>query len=78
MRFRSLLICLQMLLPKRCSSVDRSTTLLFLFFSRDVIGQIKASDPSWTEHVPDEVAEVIRHRGLFGYKKPRLVKELVS
>jgi len=38
-------------------------------FSRDVIGQIKAGDPSWSEHVPEEVAEVIRHRGFFGHRR---------
>jgi hypothetical protein len=37
-------------------------------FSRDVIEQIKAGDPSWSNHVPPEVAEVIRSRGFFGHK----------
>ena len=38
-------------------------------FSRDVIGQIKAGDPSWSDHVPPEVAEVIRRRGFFGHRR---------
>jgi len=38
-------------------------------FSRDVIQQIKSGDPSWSDHVPPEVAEVIRRRGFFGHKK---------
>jgi hypothetical protein len=44
-------------------------------FSRDVINQIKSGDPSWSEHVPSEVAEVIRNRGFFGYRKPVALKE---
>ncbi len=39
-------------------------------FSRDVIEQIKSGDPAWSDHVPAEVAEVIRRRGFFGYRKP--------
>jgi len=39
-------------------------------FSRDVLQKIKAGDSSWVDGVPPEVAEVIRRRGFFGYKKP--------
>ena len=39
-------------------------------FSRDVIEQIQAGDPAWSNQVPAEVAEVIRRRGFFGYRKP--------
>ena len=38
-------------------------------FSRDVIRQIQAGDPSWTDNVPTEVAEVIRRRGFFGHRR---------
>jgi hypothetical protein len=38
-------------------------------FSRDVLQQIKNGDPSWSDHVPNEVADVIRRRGFFGHKK---------
>lgn len=38
-------------------------------FSRDVIRQIQAGDNSWSERVPPEVAEVIRRRGFFGYRR---------
>ncbi len=44
-------------------------------FSRDVIAQIKAGDPSWSDHVPSEVAEVIRQHGFFGYRRPVPAKE---
>jgi hypothetical protein len=47
-------------------------------FSRDVIAQIKAGDPSWSDHVPNEVAEVIRLHGFFGYRRPIPAKELTG
>jgi hypothetical protein len=44
-------------------------------FSRDVLQQIKVGDNSWSDHVPPEVAEVIRRRGFFGYRRPAPVTE---
>lgn len=44
-------------------------------FSREVLRQIEIGDPSWTEHVPTEVAEVIQRRGFFGYRKQQANKE---
>jgi hypothetical protein len=38
-------------------------------FSRDVLKRIASGDESWEETVPPQVAELIRHRGFFGYKK---------
>jgi hypothetical protein len=38
-------------------------------FSRDVLKRIATGDESWDETVPPQVAELIRHRGFFGYKK---------
>ena len=38
-------------------------------FSRDVLKKIKAGDPSWEEMVPAGVAEVIKRRGYFGYRR---------
>ncbi len=43
-------------------------------FSRDVIRQIQAGDPTWTDHVPVEVADVIRRRGFFGHRRPAPAK----
>jgi hypothetical protein len=40
-------------------------------FSREVLRQIQAGDPTWEEHVPEQVAAVIRNRGFFGYKRPK-------
>jgi hypothetical protein len=38
-------------------------------FSRDVLKRIADGDESWDQTVPPEVAEIIRKRGFFGYKK---------
>lgn len=36
-------------------------------FSRDVLAKIKKNDPAWESAVPPEVAQLIKHRGLFGF-----------
>jgi hypothetical protein len=38
-------------------------------FSRDILKRIAAGDESWDDMVPPQVADLIRHRGFFGYKK---------
>jgi hypothetical protein len=38
-------------------------------FSRDVLKRIASGDESWEATVPPQVAEIIRRRGFFGYKK---------
>jgi hypothetical protein len=38
-------------------------------FTKDVLNFIGVGDPSWEEMVPRRVVEIIRSRGLFGYKK---------
>jgi hypothetical protein len=38
-------------------------------FSRDVLKRIAEGDESWDQTVPPQVAEIIRRRGFFGYKK---------
>jgi hypothetical protein len=38
-------------------------------FSRDVLKRIAAGDETWDQMVPSPVAEIIRRRGFFGYKK---------
>lgn len=40
-------------------------------FSRDVLRKIEANDPSWEKMVPAEVAEVIKQRSYFGYRRPQ-------
>jgi hypothetical protein len=38
-------------------------------FSRDVLKRIASGDETWDKMVPPQVAEIIRQRGFFGYKK---------
>jgi hypothetical protein len=45
-------------------------------FSRDVLRQIQSGDPSWTNQVPAEVAEVIRRRGFFGHRRTTPAKAI--
>jgi len=40
-------------------------------FSRDVLRRISAADESWETMVPADVAALIKHRGFFGYVRPR-------
>ena len=39
-------------------------------FSRDVLKRIATGDESWDQMVPPQVAEIIRRRGFFAYRKP--------
>jgi hypothetical protein len=64
------------LVEKGCiEQLDNYNPAYLSIFSRDVIQQIKAGDPAWCEHVPAEVAEVIRRRGFFGHRRPLPAKE---
>jgi hypothetical protein len=45
-------------------------------FSREVLRQIQAGEPGWTEHVPQEVADVIQRKNYFGYRRPAAPKEI--
>jgi hypothetical protein len=38
-------------------------------FLRGVLERIASGDEGWDEMVPPQVAEMIRQRGFFGYKK---------
>lgn len=42
-------------------------------FSRDVLLKIKDGDATWEDMVPPEVAEVIKRRGFFGYRRTATV-----
>jgi hypothetical protein len=67
------------LVEKGCiEQLDNFNPNYLSIFSRDVIRQIKAGSPDWIESVPAEVAEVIRRRGFFGYKRPPAAKESPS
>jgi hypothetical protein len=55
--------------------LDNFNPLNLSTFSREVLRQIQAGDPSWMEHVPEEVAEVIQRRGFFGYRRNPIAKQ---
>ncbi len=40
-------------------------------FSREVLRQIQAGEPTWVEHVPEAVSALIKQRGFFGYRRPK-------
>jgi hypothetical protein len=40
-------------------------------WSREVLKRIEKSESGWEESVPDEVAEIIKQRGLFGWNRHR-------
>jgi hypothetical protein len=64
------------LVEKGCiEQLDNFNPSYLSIFSRDVIQQIKSGNSEWTESVPPEVAEVIRRRGFFGYRRPVAAKE---
>jgi hypothetical protein len=39
---------------------------------------IQSGDPSWSKHVPAEVAEAIQRRGFFGYRRTAVAKEAAT
>jgi hypothetical protein len=41
-------------------------------FSRDVLKRIASGDESWDEMVPPQVAQIIRQRAFFGYRKSEI------
>lgn len=59
------------LVGKGCiQQLDNYNPLHLNTFSREVLRQIQSGESGWTEHVPEEVANVIRDQGYFGYKRP--------
>jgi len=51
---------------KQLDNVDESVLHIF---SRDVLKRIKENDASWEGMVPPEVAQMVKERQLFGYRK---------
>jgi hypothetical protein len=49
--------------------LDNFNPKYLAIFSRDVLKRIATGDESWDEMVPPQVAEIIRQRGFFGYRK---------
>lgn len=45
-------------------------------YSRDILSKITCGESGWEDQVPDGVADIIKERGLFGYKEPIHIEEL--
>lgn len=60
---------------RNIEQLDNFNASYLSIFSRDVLEQIQAGNPAWTDSVPPEVAEVIRRRGFFGCRKAAQPKE---
>ncbi len=43
-------------------------------FSRDVLAKIQRGESGWDTMVPENVAAIIKERGLFGFKDPSIPK----
>ncbi len=50
--------------------LDNYSESCLSIFSREVLKKIKANDSSWETAVPPEVADLIKRKGYFGYRKP--------
>jgi len=65
----------EFLVDKGCiEQLDNFNPRNLTTFSREVLQQIQAGNPSWMEHVPEVVAEVIQRRGFFGYRREPMGK----
>jgi len=60
----------------RIKQLDNFDESVLHIFSRDVLKRIKENDPSWETMVPSEVAEMVRHRQLFGYREPEVLNDV--
>jgi len=63
------------LVEKKCiEQLDNHNPQCLLTFSREVLKLIQDGDMSWTDHVPEEVADLIQRRGYFGYRRPKVMR----
>ena len=66
----------QHLVEKGCiQHLDNYNANYLSTFSREVLRQIQAGETGWTEHVPQEVTEVIQRKNYFGYRRPVAPKD---
>jgi len=56
----------------RIKPLDNFDESVLHIFSRDVLRRIKEKDAAWEHMVPPEVAEMVKHRQLFGYRDPEV------
>lgn len=64
------------LVEKNCiEQLDNHNPQCLSTFSREVLKMIQAGDMRWTDHVPEQVAELIQRRGYFGFRRPKVVRQ---
>ena len=56
----------------RIKPLDNFDESVLHIFSREVLKRIKEKDAAWEHMVPPEVAEMVKHRQLFGYRDPEV------
>ncbi len=67
------------LVEKHCiEQLDNHNPQCLSTFSREVLKMIQAGDMRWTDHVPEQVAELIQRRGYFGFRRPKVVRQTPS
>lgn len=59
----------------RINPLDNFDESVLHIFSRDVLKRIKENDAAWEHTVPPEVAEMVKHRQLFGYRNPEVTDD---
>ena len=62
----------------RIKALDNFDESVLHIFSRDVLKRIKENDSSWESMLPSEVAEMVKHRQLFGYRNSEVVDDVSS
>lgn len=62
----------------RIKQLDNFDESVLHIFSRDVLKRIKENDASWEGMVPAEVAAMVKHRQLFGYREPGVLEDAAS
>ena len=59
----------------RINQIDNFDQTVLHIFSRDVLKRISENDASWEDMVPLKVAEMVKHRQLFGYRATDVPEE---
>jgi len=62
----------------RIKQLDNFDESVLHIFSRDVLRRIKDNDASWEAMVPPEIAQVIKDRHFFGYRKAEAADDAVA
>jgi len=67
------------LVDKNCiEQLDNHNPQCLSTFSREVLKMIQTGDMRWTDHVPEQVAELIQRRGYFGFSRPKVARQTPS